>query len=444
MGFFFFQFLMVAAQAQAGAMDSLFQKGNPDQIHQVVMDLKDVRPPMERVLNRQGLQWAMIRNAEESQAGLLRELSRWSAHESGRVHLRRYWIVNAVAVSAPLSVLRELARNPSVLSMRPLGKAVLIQPVASHPVFTEGSVTPSLARMGVDELRKREPTLDGRGVRVGILDTGIDESHPDLRGKVVAFGDFSEKESGPFDDHGHGTHVAGSIAGGSASGAFIGVAPGAQLVVGKIFDSWGSADEIHLLDGMQWIADPDGNPATDDAPHVVNNSWGSDVPNGDPAKHTLCRLVDSWVKLGIVPVFAAGNHGPRAPSVSVPAACPSALAVGATDLKDVVAPFSSRGPVVWATGTFLKPEVSAPGVSVLSAGLNGRYVTMSGTSMSSPHVAGVLALMKQRQPQWGPAELVRALRIGTVDLGSPGPDPIYGSGRVDAVRAIEALSFTRF
>lgn len=422
------------------ALEAQLRLAGEAQAITVVLEHRSLRPlPREAVMNRLGRQQALMRDAEASQRRTFRILHEASRQVAPRaIRFKSYWLGNLVIVTAPAGVLRRLIESEDVAVARRPMKMHLIRPLIERTErMAPSAFTPGLEKMRLPELWRRQPTIDGRGVRVGILDTGIDESHPDLKGKVVAFRNFSEMErSTPYDDHGHGTHVAGTIAGGRASGTAIGVAPGVRLVVGKIFDEEGSADEAQILDGMQWMADPDGNPATDDAPMLVSNSWGSDVPSGDPVNKGPCRAVDGWMKLSILPIFAAGNYGPKPRTVSVPAACPAAVAIGATDFNDEIAPFSARGPVIWSTGTLMKPLLSAPGVKILSTTLFGRYGTMSGTSMATPHVAGVAALVYQRNPRARPEDVVQALVRGAVDLGPAGQDPGFGWGRLDAVRAV--------
>ena len=167
----------------------------------------------------------------------------------------------------------------------------------------------------------------------------MDADHPDLAGKVVAWRDFVNGRPTPYDDEGHGTHTIGTMVGGAAGGAPIGVAPGARVVVAKALDHNGAATISTLLAAAQWITDPDGIPSTADFPTVVNASWGT--PAG-PADDALLPLIRRWRELGIVPVFAAGNTGPRG-SVGLPAAYPETFAVGALGPGGHVAAFSSRG-----------------------------------------------------------------------------------------------------
>ena len=244
-----------------------------------------------------------------------------------------------------------------------------------------------------------------------------------------------------MDDNGHGTHTAGTIAGGSAGGAPIGVAPDSRLVVARAMGASGVGSGSALLAAAEWMTDPDGNPATADQPDVVNNSWSASSANDTWFRPMIRR----WIELGMVPVFAAGNGGPGAGSIASPAGYPEAVAVGALDEDDGVPSFSSRGPIVWqdpdglgpTAGTVLaKPDLAAPGVGIVSSVRSG-YLAYSGTSMAAPHVAGVAALVRQANPSLGPQAVADILRASAVDVGAPGVDPASGAGRVDAVRAIE-------
>lgn len=408
----------------------------------VMLTYKDAMPINGMLMNRYGTEMTMQRNADLSQANVLQLLQSFLRQEApGRIQFNRYWLGNSMSVRAPARVIAQLLQSDSIQSARLIQTLHIVRPIfQGRTVQPADGFTYGLTKMRIPDVRAKAPTLDGRGIRVGILDTGIDETHPDLRGKVLAFKDFVNNKSNAYDDHGHGSHVAGTISGGNASGTNIGVAPGVKLIIGKIFDAKGSADEDKILAGLQWIADPDGNPSTDDGPMLVSNSWGGGYPTGNPTDDADCRALDAWMKLGILPVFAAGNDGPGAKTVGLPGACPSAFAVGATDSSDKIAYFSSRGPAVWNAGALLKPEVSAPGVNVHSSIPGGKYEDMSGTSMATPHVSGVAALVFQAHPGIKPDAVAKFIIQGSVDLGAPGPDPIYGNGRVDAFKALQ-LSF---
>lgn len=352
------------------------------------------------------------------------------------------WIVQGMSTDLDAKAIQVLSRHPLVYQIVPLTAGARIIPgVPSLRETKKSSFTYGLEKIRLPEVIAKDASRDGRGIRVGILDTGIDANHPALQGKVLAFRDFIGRGTSPYDDHGHGTHVAGTIAGSPVNGETIGVAPGASLIVGKVFSEYGGSDSKQLLSSMQWIADPDGNPATNDGAQVVSNSWTADdeFKNGDPADQPFCQAVDNWVRLGIVPIFAAGNDGPNRGSVGMPGACPNAIAVGATDSADSIASFSSRGPGIWKTQMTNKPDIVAPGVDVESAQPGGGLVSKSGTSMAAPHVAGAVALLLQHL-NGNPVQRVGfALNQGAIDLGAPGFDLTYGFGRMDLVRSIELI-----
>ena len=351
------------------------------------------------------------------------------------------WIVNGTAVTLTQRQLKIAAQNKNLVSILAFNRAAEIIPsTESVGVLTE-NYTYGLERLQIPELRKQFPNIDGRGVRVGIIDTGADPNHPDLKDKIKVFKDFIDKKTVSYDDQGHGTHVAGTIAGGSESGKSIGVAPAAELIIAKAFNRYGSSSEAALVGAMQWVVDPDGNPATDDYPHVVSNSWGlgQGYEKSNPQDEPFCTALENARKLGVVMVFAAGNSGPSKESVSLPGACPQSLTVGATDEKDTVAQFSSRGPSQWLQDSFIKPDISAPGVNVYSARTGGGYTYKSGTSMATPHIAGVMALLINAAPNATIEEREKAILSTAQDFGSKGPDNLYGAGRANALEGTRYL-----
>ncbi|GHJ48627.1 serine protease [Catellatospora sp. TT07R-123] len=273
---------------------------------------------------------------------------------------------------------------------------------------------------------------DGTGVKVAVLDTGIDATHPDLSGKVAAEQNFAGEYEDGLDHVGHGTHVASTIAGSGAasSGKYKGVAPGATLLDGKVCFEGGCA-ESWILDGMQWAAD--------NGADVVNMSLGgTDGPEIDPIEQAVNDLTASS---NILFVIAAGNDGGDE-TVGSPASADAALAVGAVYKNEDLAEFSSRGPRVGDAA--LKPEITGPGVDITAAnskdGFLGEpgqpYTTLSGTSMATPHVAGSAAILTQLHPDWSAAQRKATL------IGSAAPNPAIegpfaqGAGRVDVARAI--------
>lgn len=271
----------------------------------------------------------------------------------------------------------------------------------------------------------------GKGVRVAVLDSGVDPTHPDLADRVVASRSFVQGED-TVDRNGHGTHTASTVAGtGAASGGKErGVAPGADLLVGKVLGDNGSGPISGIIEGMEWAA------RTEHA-KVVNMSLGTAAwhTQDDPLSQAVNQLS---AQTGALFVIAAGNSGNSPYSVSSPGTADAALTVGAVDGSDHLAPFSSAGPRMDDDG--LKPDLTAPGVGVLAArsqymnGGEGYYLTEDGTSMAAPHVAGAAVLLAQKHPKWTGRQIKDAL------MGTSTPTPDYspyqaGTGRVNVADA---------
>ncbi|MEU7850348.1 S8 family serine peptidase [Micromonospora parva] len=273
---------------------------------------------------------------------------------------------------------------------------------------------------------------DGAGVKVAVLDTGVDATHPDLAGRIAEAQDFSGSGSAR-DGHGHGTHVAATIAGSGAAsdGRRKGVAPGARLLVGKVLDDAGSGYSSSIIAGMEWAAHSGAK--------VVSMSLGGDPTDGtDPMSQAVNDLT---AETGALFVVAAGNSG-AARTVGAPGAATAALTVGAVDRADNLAEFSSRGPRLGDNG--LKPEITAPGVGIIAARAAGTamgtpvddaYTTASGTSMATPHVAGAAAILAQEHPDWSAVKLKDAL-VSTTKANPALTVFEQGAGRVDVARAL--------
>ncbi|MFF4354639.1 S8 family serine peptidase [Streptomyces sp. NPDC001530] len=271
---------------------------------------------------------------------------------------------------------------------------------------------------------------DGKAVKVAVLDTGADQSHPDLAGRISEAKDFSGS-SGTGDVFGHGTHVASTIGGSGAAsgGSRKGVAPAADLLIGKVLGDDGYGSQSQVIDGMEWAAAK--------GARVVNMSLGADVETDgtDPMSLALDELTASS---GALFVVAAGNSGELGPqTVGSPGAADAALTVGAVDRGDALAAFSSRGPRHGDRA--VKPDVTAPGVGIVAARAAGTtmgdpvdqyYVAASGTSMATPHVTGAAALLAQAHPAWDAQQLKDALisTAHTVDGQQPTEQ---GGGRID-------------
>ncbi|MGW9130334.1 S8 family peptidase [Streptomyces sp. NPDC055681] len=276
----------------------------------------------------------------------------------------------------------------------------------------------------------------GKGVKIAVLDTGVDATHPDLQGQVLAEKNFSASADA-VDRFGHGTHVASIAAGTGAKsdGKFKGVAPDAKLLNGKVLDDNGYGEDSGILAGMEWAAEQGAD--------IVNLSLGgADSPEIDPLEAEVNKLS---AEKGLLFAIAAGNEGEGgAGTVGSPGSADAALTVGAVDDNDKLAEFSSRGPRI-GDGA-IKPDVTAPGVDITAAAAPGSvidqevgqnppgYLTISGTSMATPHVAGAAALLKQEHPEWKYAELKGVLTAST----KPGAYTPFeqGSGRIAVDRAI--------
>ncbi|WP_031132754.1 MULTISPECIES: S8 family peptidase [Streptomyces] len=277
---------------------------------------------------------------------------------------------------------------------------------------------------------------DGKGVKIAVLDTGVDATHDDLKGQVVGAKNFTTSPDAT-DKVGHGTHVA-SIAAGTgkkSGGKYKGVAPGAKILNGKVLDDGGYGSDSEILAGMEWAAA--------EGADVINMSLGGgDTPAIDPLEAAVNKLSD---EKGVLFAIAAGNEGDFGEqTVGSPGSAAAALTVGAVDDKDKLADFSSRGPGMDGA---LKPDVTAPGVDITAASAPGNqiaqevgekpagYMTISGTSMATPHVAGAAAILKQQHPAWKYTELKGAL-TGSTKGGKYTPFQ-QGSGRIQVDKAIK-------
>ena len=263
-----------------------------------------------------------------------------------------------------------------------------------------------------------------------MLDTGVDLNHPDLADVVVDTESFVPGED-ITDLHGHGTHVTSTVAGSGAAsdGAQTGVAPGTDVVVGKVLGNDGYGLESWIIDGMEWAADH---------ADVVNMSLGSTEPSDgtDPMAEALQTISQESDTLFIV---AAGNLG-RVSGIGSPGAAEAALTVGAVDWDDYRAPFQDMGPRLG--DALVKPDLTAPGVDVTAARSQdspgeGWYTSMNGTSMATPHVAGAAAILLQEFPDLSAEQLKERLMSSAVALEGEGPFQV-GAGRVDVPAALDA------
>ncbi|MGZ5198625.1 MAG: Ig-like domain-containing protein [Telluria sp.] len=352
------------------------------------------------------------------------------------------WINNSVAVVVPVRAIAALAGLPAVARVQ-YDAPVKLAALQSGSGGT-GSPGWNLSALHVPNLWNAG--VQGAGVVVANMDTGVDLSHPDLEAGWRGGGDswfdpFGEYAT-PGDPNGHGTQTMGLIVGGGASGAPIGVAPQARWIAARIFDHNGMSTLSVIHQAFQWLLDPDGDPATVDAPDVVNASWGL---TGGTLGACNMEFNDDIVALnsaGVAVVFSAGNDGPDPATAASPAANPAAFAVGSVGADLTVAGTSSRGPS-GCDGTIF-PEVVAPGVSLTSSDLSfgglPLYATVSGTSYAAPQVSGTLALLAAAFPAASVQALENAVMDSAADINTAGADNNAGHGLVDAFAAYNLLT----
>ena len=371
----------------------------------------------------------IIRSAQENVAKHLKAIT--SVTKSPKsLKATPLWIINGAAITANENEIERIKNQKGVKEVFKSEYKIWLEKDIDKKKATlkEGEIEWNIKKINADKVWA-DYNINGAGVVVGILDTGIDGKHPAFTGKILKFKDFTpDNKIEPHDGQGHGSHTAGTVCGDLG----VGVAPGARLIVGKIFDTKGGTTSDILLAGMQWVMDPDGDPATNDGPRLISNSWGSN----DSTNKTFWAAVQSWVDAKILPVFAAGNNGMWGGKVGTPAAFPHSWAVAATTKTDTLAYFSSQGPVAWDGVQLMKPDIAAPGHQIVSCAIGGGMVSNSGTSMACPAVSGVAALMYQADPTLT-LEQIRLIGEETaLDLGTAGKDGKFGSGLIDAHKMV--------
>jgi subtilisin family serine protease len=403
----------------------------------------------------QAVMKALREHAARTQAPLLAAL-RAAGHSP-----RPYWIVNMLTVRGDLSLAQWLGAQPGVALVDANSTYVLDDWQAETPQTTTTTLEPAwgLAKINAPAVWG-DWGVRGEVIVVANLDTGVAYTHtallPAYRGWSPTgldhnynwYDPTSEEEPAlePVDLVGHGTHTLGTLVGqATATSGAVGVAPGARWIAVRGCASL-FCDNASLIAGAQWLLAPTDlngeNPRPDLRPHIVNNSWG-----GQSEDSWYTGYVEAWNASGIFSVFATGNNGVwgGCESSYTPGAYASAFAVGATDSADLIADFSSRGPT---SDGRVKPDVSAPGVSIPSAWLDGTYATADGTSMATPHVAGVAALLWSANPALvGDLAATQAIITSTTlgltsmecgDAPDAIPNNVYGWGRLDAHRAVLA------
>ena len=385
--------------------------------------------------------------AEQSQRGVRAELA-GTAYQS-------FWIANAVAVTGGRALLDRLAARGDVLRIEPLRTYPLIEPTVSpegpHVTAVEWGVTNIEAPRVWSDFSVR-----GEGIVVANIDTGAQYNHPALvrqyRGNN-GNGTFNHNYNWfdparvcgnpslvPCDNNNHGTHTMGTMVGDDGAGNQIGVAPGAKWIAAKGCET-SSCSSNSLLASGQWVVAPTdlngANPRPDLHADIVNNSW-----SGGRGDLWYQQTLRAWVAAGIFPAFANGNSGPNCNTAGSPGDNPEAYAVGAYDINNAIANFSSRG----ASGVdgAIKPNIAAPGVNVRSSVAGSGYANFNGTSMATPHVAGAVALVWSASPTLkGSVAQTRSLLDGsatdvnnTTCGGTAAKNNVFGEGRLNAFVAV--------
>ena len=404
--------------------------------------------PLETTARRVALVDRLQETAVTTQSDLLPLLD--TLQEAGAVQqYQPLWIINAISVQGSVAALETLTTHPAV------SHVTLDEPTATLADWSEINVetmrmvnasllTATLKNWGLAQIGApgvwHGLGIDGSGVTIGIMDSGVDYQHPDLlpnyRGNLGG-GSFNHAGNWfdaalptaspvPTDTYGHGTHVAGTAVGQNG----IGVAPGAQWIAVNIADGAGIIYESVVHAAFQWLLAPNGDPLL--APDIINGSWG-----GDGTNDTFAADIDVLREAGILPVFAAGNEGPFQQTINAPGSFETTIAVGASDQLDHLAWFSSRGPSPLTPS--IQPQIVAPGTAVLSAQPNGQYATASGTSMATPHTAGTLALMLSANPGLSYAAALQTITQTAVPISSTVPNFYSGWGRLDGLAAVAAV-----
>lgn len=448
--------ITVKEKVELAVVEELKEKKTVD----VIVRLKDKPEPEKAMMNATGkmsheervklVTDNLQKHAGENQKAITSAIS--ALEKKGMAsNVESLWIINGLTLTVDKDGLEELK------SQQDVDRITLDRVIEAPEIMTEGT-KPRLPEWGLEKIKATnvwgEYGLKGEGIVIGIMDSGVDGTHEALshnyRGRggnhQYSWIDVSgQNYSTPQDGYGHGTHVAGTAVGGG-DGEPIGVAPEAEWIAAKIFTDGGSATISGIHRAFEWFMAPGGDPSK--APHIVNNSWG----NPNTFNKEFYEDVQAWVAAGIFPLFAAGNEGPGAQTVGSPGSFPESFTIGATDRNDQVASFSSRGPVYWIDEAgnqqrLLKPNVTAPGHQVYSAWPKvrgqGKYNTISGTSMATPHVAGAIALLLQANPNLTIQDIKDLLadtarqeqHMGTL------PNDLYGEGIINIYQAVTETAY---
>ena len=331
----------------------------------------------------------------------------------GEIKKNFHPFINVIAANIPEAAINGLMKNPNVSFV----EEDAIATIQGHSTSAGGEYANSWGVDHIDADVVHQIPNSGAGIKVAVIDTGVNYEHPDLMANYKGGYDFRNDDTDPKDDHGHGSHVSGILAAVAGNGGVIGTAPEVWIYGVKVLSSSGSGTYSDVISGIKWSSD--------------NGMKVASLSLGGPESQALCDAVTAAFNSGVLVIAAAGNDGNppgKGDNVSYPANCADAMAVAATNQDDNRASFSSTGPQV---------EISAPGVSIYSTYLRDEYRTFSGTSMATPHVSGVAALVFA-SGDYTNQEVRTILQETADDLGSSGRDSKYGFGLVDPVEAVGA------
>lgn len=392
--------------------------------------------PADRLTRRTQMVNHLQTLAEQSQAGVRQQLEQW------QLTARPLWIVNALATTATPEQIALLAQRPDIGRVELDSQLEPFEPLTptlhSEQAQILGGTT--ISSWGIPATNAPQVWhglgVTGQNVTVAIVDSGVDWLHPDLtanyRGRLPGniiqhAGNWYQAAvptiTTPVDWVGHGTHVAGTAVGQNG----LGMAPGAKWIAVAINNQQGFIFTSYVLAAFQWLLAPNNQPAL--APDLFNGSWGA-----SGASTEFYEPLQILQTAGIMPIFAAGNRGPFPLTINTPAAFTNTLAVGALDMFNQVAWFSSRGPSEITNQT--KPTLVAPGTAIVSTYPNNGYAIASGTSMATPHTTGAVALLLSANPNLTPAEITAILTSTARPLGENWPPTTAGWGALDVYAAV--------
>lgn len=357
-----------------------------------------------------------IDNVDSADIEKLKVSTKTKTQKLAGIRAKPMWITHGFSAKITKESLSELIKNREVKSIFLNESLVFDNLLRAQPIEAPAQYFSENIKLNI--LNAYYPEVTGAGIRVGVIDTGVDGDHDFLKGKIKLFYDSDRKViTIPTDYSGHGTHVTGIL---------LQVAPECEIISVQIHDI------KTAFQAMEYLTNPDGNIRTRDWPLVVNNSWGLDkLPNIE----LYYRALRIWDKLGIIAVFSAGNKGHLKNAISSPKNFPSTIVVAATDENRNATMNSSRGPVIFKDRPLLKPEISAPGENIYSTLPGNIWGVWSGTSMAAPFVTATIALISQANPSLTPKQK-REILIDSAFTRKYSWDPGLGYGELDILESV--------